>query len=465
MKLHFLGGAKTVTGSMYLLETSGYKILMECGMFQGSRAEAYQRNQNFSFDPATVDALFLSHAHLDHCGNIPNLVKQGFSGPIFATEPTVDLAKLILKDSAYLQEMDVKWVNKIRVKSGNPLVKPLYTTEDVLACYHQFTPVHYDETFEPLEGLRVTFSDAGHILGSAGILFEIKENGRHLRLGFTGDLGRPETALLRDPNPLRDLNVLITETTYGNRHHQTQDVIAEELCEVINQAAHDGVKVLIPSFALGRTQQIVYYLHHLYDQDRIPDIPIFVDSPLARHTTGVYRDFMEYFDRKTHRLFLQDNKDPFTFERLTYVDSAEESKALNNLVIPHIIISASGMCEGGRILHHLRNNIENPNCWVVFVGYAAQNTLARKIMDGHETVKIFGEEFKVRAKIKIMHSFSAHGDRSDILNYVNYSPPSHLKKIFLVHGEPESAESLVDAFRSKGYEQVTVPDLGEVFEL
>ncbi len=464
MKITFFGGAQTVTGSMHLIEVNGFKILLECGLFQGRRQEYYERNQNFTFDPAEVDILLLSHAHIDHSGNIPNLVKKGFRGRIFATEPTVELVKLLLMDSAYLQEMDIRWVNKIRAKSGQPSVEPLYTKEDVARSLGYFEPILYDETFEPLEGVQVTFREAGHILGSAGILLEIKEKGKSYRLGFTGDLGRYHAALVRDPNPMRDLDILITETTYGRRRHSSQEAIDEQLCEIITSCCSEGGKVIIPAFALGRTQQIVYYLHNLYAQDRIPDIPIYVDSPLARRTTEVFRKYTDYLDRKTDRLFLQDHQDPFSFDRLTYVDEVEESKALNNLVVPHIIISASGMCEGGRILHHLKNNLDNPNTTILFVGYAAKNTLARKIMEGEKKVKIFGEVYPVKAKIKIMDSFSAHGDRRDILNYADFSPPERLKHIFLVHGEPEQAASLIDAYRSKGYRSVVMPQLGESFE-
>ncbi|MDX2471868.1 MAG: MBL fold metallo-hydrolase [SAR324 cluster bacterium] len=464
MKIQFMGGAQTVTGSMHLIHVNGFQILLECGMFQGPREMSREINQNFEFDPADVDILVLSHAHLDHSGNIPNLVKKGFKGRIYATDATAELTQLMLKDSAFLQEMDVRWVNKIREKSGKPRVEPLYDKKDVAACEHLFSPVPYDEAFEPLDGVQITFREAGHILGSAGILLEINENGRQFRIGFTGDIGRADSAVLRDPNPVRDVDILITETTYGNRKHDPQLDIEQQLCDMLNEAGHKGSKILIPAFALGRTQQVVYYLHELFDQDRIPDIPIYVDSPLARKTTEIYRKYENYFDLKTTRTFLKDHEDPFGFNRLTYVEDAEESKALNNLVVPHVIISASGMCEGGRILHHLRNNIENPKCFILFVGYAAKHTLARRLMDGDKKVKIYGEEFTVKAKVIRLDGFSAHGDRKDILNYVKLTPPTKLKHIFLVHGEMESAESLVDAFRSQGYENIHIPERGQSYD-
>ena len=465
MKIHFLGGARTVTGSQHLIEVNGYKILLECGFFQGRRSDMYEINQNFAFDPKEVDFLILSHTHLDHSGNIPNLVKQGFTGEIYATEPTIELVKILLKDSAFLQELDVRWVNKLREKSNKQKVKPIYNQEDVQKCLHLFKGVNYDQTIHLGKGIKFTLRDAGHILGSAGVLLEINENGKQTRLGFSGDIGRYERVITHDPNPMQDLDALIIETTYGNRFHEPQEEIEQQLSELVNHAVEQGSKIIIPSFAIGRTQQLVYYLHKLFDQDRIHDIPIYVDSPMARKATDVYRSFTDYMDRETARIFLKGNRDPFSFHRLTYVDSKEESQALNHLVIPHVIISASGMCEGGRIMHHLRNNIEDPNAIILFVGFAAQHTLARKIMDGQQEVKIFGEDFRVKAQIKIMGTFSAHGDRKDLLNYVHASPPAKLKNIFLVHGELESAQSLVDAYRSKGYENVHIPEKGSVYEI
>ncbi|MDH5560411.1 MAG: MBL fold metallo-hydrolase, partial [Deltaproteobacteria bacterium] len=437
-----------------------------CGLFQGRRSEMYEKNQNLPFDPSEIDAMILSHAHLDHSGNIPNLIKNGFKGKIFATEPTVDLCKILLRDSAYLQEQDIRWVNVARAKSNDkPPVKPIYSIKEAQAAMNSFHPVQYDERFEILKGVKVTFRDAGHILGSAGILLEIREKGRAIRLGFTGDLGRKDTVVICDPNPIRDLDALICETTYGNRFHSPQADIEEELASVINQVAIEGGKILIPSFAVGRTQQVVYYLHKLFSQDRIHDMPIFVDSPMANRATEVFRKYPQYLDREANRIFLDNNEDPFGFKRLTYVNDTEDSKKLNDLIYPHIIISASGMAEGGRILHHLRNNIENSKTLILFVGYSAKETLARKIMDGQKKVKIYGEEFTVNAKIKILDHFSAHADRRGILDYFKFSTPERLKNIFLVHGEPDQAESLIDALRSQGFQNVHYPKFKDSFEI
>ncbi|OGH00899.1 MAG: MBL fold metallo-hydrolase [Candidatus Lambdaproteobacteria bacterium RIFOXYD1_FULL_56_27] len=464
MKIQFIGGAQTVTGSMHLLTVDGHKVLLECGLFQGRREEMYQKNQNFPFDPAEVEFLLLSHAHIDHSGNIPNLVKKGFRGKILATPPTVDLCKIMLPDSAYIQEMDVMHVNKIRAKNHQPPVEPIYNSADVQACLGHFVPVEYNQSYPLAPHVKVTFRNAGHILGSAGILLEVNEKGRSLRFGFTGDLGRDGIDLINDPDPLRDLDILVTETTYGNRTHPPAIDAEEKLAQLVRQTAQNGGKVIIPAFAVGRTQQIVYHLHKLFDQNRIPDIPVYVDSPLAVKATEIFRDYPQYLDRETERIYLTDHLDPFKFSRLTYVGSVEESKSLNSLVYPAIIISASGMAEGGRILHHLKNNIENPKNLILFVGYSAKNTLARKIMDGEKRVKIFGEEHEVRAQIAHMDTFSAHGDRHNILDYVDFSDPKHLKKIFLVHGEPEQANSLIDAFRSKGFMDVCYPAPGEEHE-
>ncbi|MDT8445294.1 MAG: MBL fold metallo-hydrolase [bacterium] len=464
MLIQFFGGAQTVTGSMHLITVGELKILLECGLFQGRRSDMYEKNQNFPFDPAEVDWLLLSHAHIDHSGNIPNLVKKGFKGKILATGPTVDLCKIMLKDSAFIQEMDVRFVNKIRQKSHQPPVTPIYDSKDVENCLEHFEKIEYNEELPLGPGVNVTFRDAGHILGSAGILLDIHEEGRQFRLGFTGDLGREDMALIRNPDPIRDLDFLITETTYGNRLHPDEADAEEMLAQLINETASAGGKIIIPAFAVGRTQQIVYHLHRLFDQNRIHDIAIYVDSPMAIKATEVFRHYPEYLDRATDRIFLQGQRDPLGFQSLTYVEDVEQSKSLNSLPYPAIIISASGMAEGGRIMHHLKNNITNPRNLILFVGYSAQHTLARKIMDGEKKVKIFGEEYEVKAKVAQLDHFSAHGDRRNILDYVQYSKPEKLKQIFLVHGEPEQANSLIDAFRSKGFMNVSYPAPGDSFE-
>jgi metallo-beta-lactamase family protein len=464
MRLSFLGGAQTVTGSQHLLSVNGKKVLIECGMFQGRRKDTYEKNQAFAFDPSTIDALALTHAHIDHSGNIPNLVKQGFKGPIYATPPTVDLCKIMLRDSASLQQHDIMWVNRIRAKQHLPPVEPLYAVEDAEACMDQFVPVAYDKVCTIAPDVDVRFLEAGHIMGSAGIHFDIVEGKKKSLLVYAGDIGRPNMPVLHDPNLPRDADILIMESTYGNREHDPVVDAEEELAGILCDTAKNGGKVIIPAFAIGRTQELVYVLHKLYNEDRIPDIPIFVDSPLAVHATKVFRDHPECFDRETFRIFINNGQDPFEFGRLKYVVDVEESKRINSMAFPHVVISASGMAEGGRILHHLRNNIGDHRVMILFVGFAAKETLARKIMDGQPKVKIFGEEHTVRARIKILGTFSAHAGRRDLIDYVQFCPPEKLKHLFLVHGEPDQAGPLKDALRSKGYPNVHYPAPGEVWD-
>jgi metallo-beta-lactamase family protein len=387
MEIKFCGAAQTVTGSQVLITVNGKKILLECGLFQGRRQETYDRNHNFMFDPASVDVLILSHAHIDHSGNIPNLVKQGFHGQIYATPATIGLCTIMLRDSAFLQEKDLEWVNVIRRRQHLPELPPLYTIGDVERAMGLFEGVEFDHSFKVAPGVEAMFRDAGHILGSAGIHLEIREEGRALRLGFSGDIGRPNLPLTNDPNILRDLDILIMECTYGNRHHGSYDDVEEELATAIRETAERGGKVIIPSFAVGRTQHLVYILHKLFNQNRLPDMPIYVDSPMACDATDVFRSYLHYLDRESKRAFPDDaGEDPFGFSRLTYIHDVDGSKKLNGQTYPHVIISGSGMAEGGRILHHLRNNIGNPKTLLLFVGYAAKDTLARKIMDGEKVV-------------------------------------------------------------------------------
>ncbi|NNL21372.1 MAG: MBL fold metallo-hydrolase [Ignavibacteriaceae bacterium] len=466
MQIQFIGGARTVTGSQHLLSINGKKILLECGLFQGRRKETYEKNKSFIFNPAEIDTLILSHAHIDHSGNIPNLVKNGFRGPIFATAATVDLCQIMLRDSAHLQERDIEWVNKKRKKKKLDPIEALYSFEDVETAMQQFIGVQYNYPIEIYPGVTATFQDAGHILGSASILLEVEESGsKKIRFGFTGDIGRPEMPVVRTPDLLRNLDVLIMESTYGNRLHSQVEEVEEELASVVNKCCDEDGKIIIPAFAVGRTQLLVYMLHKLFDQNRIPQVPIYVDSPLAVNATNIFRAHPECFDRETYRIFVQNGDDPFGFERLTYVSTVDQSKDLNEKPGPMIIISASGMAEGGRILHHLANNIGNSKNLVLFVGYAAQHTLARRLMEGQERVKIFGEEFKVKCKVKVMDYFSAHADQGELLDYLRLNNTDRLKNLFLVHGEEEQALPLREKLVQKGFQNVSFPLSGEKFDI
>ncbi|HMN18560.1 MAG: MBL fold metallo-hydrolase [Ignavibacteriota bacterium] len=462
MQIEFIGGARTVTGSQHLLHINGKKILLECGLFQGRRDDTYEKNKNFRYNPAEIDALILSHAHIDHSGNIPNLVSKGFKGLIYATSATVDLCQIMLRDSAQLQEKDIEFVNKKRQKKNEPSLDPLYTLEDVENAMQQFVGVQYNQAIDLFPGVRFTFRDAGHILGSAGVQLEVEESGnKKINLGFSGDIGRPDSPVIKSPDILRDLDILIMESTYGNRLHSPVEEAEEYLASIIRETVDKGGKVIIPAFAVGRTQTIVYMLHKLSDQNRIPEIPIYVDSPLAVDATEVFRSHPECMDRETYRIFLQNHDDPFGFNKLRYVKKTEESKELNEKTGSMIIISASGMAEGGRILHHLRHNISDTKNLILFVGYAAKHTLARKIMDGNQFVNIFGEEYEVKARFKKMDFFSGHADQQELLDYLRLNSTNTLENIFLVHGEEDMALPFREKLLQKGYKNVYFPASGE----
>jgi metallo-beta-lactamase family protein len=461
MEIQFHGGAQTVTGSQHLVTVNGARILLECGLYQGRRKEAYERNLNFGYDPADVDVMLLSHAHIDHSGNIPNLYKHGFRNSIYTTSATADLCQILLRDSAYLNEKDVEWVNKARAARHEEPLEPLYTVEDAEKALTLFVGVHYNRAFQVAPGVKATFKEAGHILGSAGILLEAQEGSRTIRFGFSGDIGRHDMPILRDPEPFEDLDALVMESTYGDRVHAASDDSDRELADLVKSVHKRKGKLIIPSFAVGRTQRLVYKLHRLQAEGMIPTIPVFVDSPMACNAMEVFRAHPENFDRETYEDFLNDHQDPFTPKNFACIRSVEGSKRLNALDEPHIIISASGMMEGGRVLHHLRNNIENPRTTLLFVGFAAPNTLARRLMDGAKRVKIFGEEYPVKCEIRIMAYFSAHADRDGLLGYVEGLNRKRLKQVFLVHGEMEQAEALKRALNKKKLKNVHIPAQGE----
>lgn len=466
MKIEFIGGARTVTGSQFLLHINGKKILLECGLFQGRRSETYEKNMNFSFDPASLDVMLLSHAHIDHSGNIPNLIKKGFQGSIYATSATVSLCQIMLRDSAHLQQLDIEFINKKRKKKGEATLEPLYSLEDVEKSLIHFIGVQYNRPIKLLPGITATFRDAGHILGSAGIQLNIEEsNGKEIRFGFSGDIGRENSPLMKAPDILRDLDFLIMESTYANRIHSNSFEAEDELASVINNVVNRGGKIIIPAFAVGRTQTLVYMLHKLYNENRIPSIPIYVDSPLAFNATNVFRANPDCLDRETYRIFLVDGIDPFGFDKLKYIKTTEESKKLNSATDPMIIISASGMAEGGRILHHLKNNIGNPKNLVLIVGYAAKNTLARKLQDGEKEVKIFGETFSVNCSIKTIDYFSAHADQNELLKYLTFNPPERLKNLFLVHGEEQQVEPFIEKLKQRGYKNINFPATGDIIKI
>jgi len=463
MKITFLGGVGTVTGSMYLIHTNRHNILLECGLYQGKRDEAYARNHKIPVDIRRLNAVVLSHAHIDHSGNLPNLVKSGYDGPIYATHATQDLCGAMLPDSGRIHEGDVEYVNKKRLRKGQPPMEPLYTEADALRTLRYFVGVGYNRPIKITRGIRVTFLDAGHILGSAMVLLESDERDGTARLLFTGDLGQPKLPIVRDPVPMPPVDYLMIESTYGDREHPPVQDIQSQLADIVNTVAARGGRIVIPSFAVGRTQDIVYDLHQLTHAGRIPELPIYVDSPLAVNVTEIFRMHPDCYDSET-RAFLaaSDSDDPFGFYRLRYVRSVAESKELNTMPNPLIIISASGMAEAGRVQHHLKHAISDPKNAVLITGWQAPYTLGRRIAEEEPFVRIFGEEFELNAEVHTLYGYSAHADRTDLLDWA--TPHAHtVKTAFVVHGDPEPAQNLAGRLRELGYGKVIVPQRGEKF--
>ena len=463
INLTFHGAARTVTGSRHLLDINGYRILLDCGLFQGRRSETYQQNLNFSFDAKSLNSVIISHAHMDHLGDLPNLVKQGFTGDVHCTSATLDLANIMLTDSANIQEGDIAYVNKVRRRQNEPAVEPLYGKSDVPPTLKLLRGCSYEHPFNLAENIQVVFHDAGHILGSAITILNIDDNGRKISVCFTGDLGRNNMPIIQDPCVVTDSDVLIIESTYGDRLHADINNVTEKLARVINETVKAGGKIIVPSFALERTQELVYYLHRLKLANSIPDIPVYVDSPLAIDATDIFRVHPECYDSETAEL-LRTEKDPFGFRGLHYVASSEESKKLNDIRTPVMIIAGSGMAEAGRIQHHLKNNIGDPRNTVLIVGWQAENTLGRKIAEKWPEVSIYGEKYKLRCRVEIFNEFSAHADRNDLLKWAG-AGKDKWQKVFVVHGEESAALSLADAFNETGLKQVVVPEYGQSFTL
>ena len=468
MKLTFWGAAGTVTGSMHHLEVDGRRYLLDCGLYQGRRKDADARNRNLPFDARSIDAVVLSHAHIDHCGNLPTLVKHGFAGPIYTTAATVDLCDWMLRDTAHIMEKDAEFYNQRHEKRKakgieNGDVEPIYGTADAEKTIPLFQRVPYYTPQELAPGFGYECYDAGHILGSSCLVLRHQADGRLLRLAFSGDVGRPNLPIIRDPDPMPPADYLILESTYGGKLHKAPEHAENKLADVVNRTASRGGRIIVPAFAVGRTQQLVLLLHQLAGQKRIPNIPIFVDSPLAVNVTQVHRDHPECFDEETRR-YLEHGEDPFGFQRLVYVREASESKKLNDLHGPFVVISASGMCEQGRILHHLRNNIEDARNTVLITGFQAQDTLGRKLVEKWQDVRIFGEPVRVRAEISNLDELSAHADQNELLAWIKPLAP-HLKKVFLVHGEPAQSQALAVQLKSHYGLEAAIPASGQSFVL
>lgn len=463
MKIHYFGAARTTTGSMYLLEVNNRRILLECGLFQGHRQETLDRNCKFPFDPKQLDAVVLSHAHMDHAGNLPNLVKQGFAGNIHCTFATRDLCSVMLVDSAHIQMADAEFVSKQNAKKHLPPVAPLYTIADAEKTLDQFVSVSYQRSFLAADGVTVTFVDAGHILGSAQVVFDIRENGRQYRFLFSGDVGRGHDEILRDPAPVEHVDYLQIESTYAGREHASRTDADEIVARQVLETLQNNGKVIIPAFSVGRTQQIVYVLNQLTLAGRLPRVPIFVDSPLSVNVTEIYRLHPECFNDQINQ-FLHEKSNPFGMSNLTYIREAEQSKKLNDLKEPAIIISASGMCEAGRVRHHLKNHIGDARNLVLFIGYCAENTLGSHILAGQNSVNIFGEPHAVRAKIVSLDTYSGHADKNELREYVGRIS-GDLKKICCIHGEEAQCLAHAETLRTlKPRAQVIVPEYQQVVE-
>lgn len=463
MRITFYGAARNTTGSMHLLQVNDHKILFDCGLCQGHRKEAFERNRNLPFAPDELNACVLSHAHIDHSGNLPSLVTNGYSGPIYATPATQDLCDIMLMDSAYLQVKDVEYVNKKRRKKGKTPFEPLYTQEDASNALSCFVPVPYENPVEIADGVAINFHDAGHILGAALTEVTITENDQTTRLMYTGDLGRPRQPILRDPVIVRNIDFLITESTYGNRLHPADENVKQTLEDVCQRTLDHSSRLVVPAFSVGRTQQLLYFLHELWNEKRLRDIPIYVDSPLSTKATRVYEDHPECYDMDMMANIMEDDN-PFTMHNITYTENVDESKKLNDMDGPVIIISASGMCEGGRILHHLKNTVEDENNTVLIVGYQAENTLGRRIVNEEDTVKIYGDKYPLNAKVVSIQALSAHADRDEMLTYFKEMGPE-FERTFVVHGEPEQQKPFAQSLRELGADNVHIPELGNTFEL
>jgi metallo-beta-lactamase family protein len=468
MKISFLGAAKTVTGSCFYIETDSCRFIVDCGMFQGSSADEAINHEPFPFNPAELDFMLLTHAHIDHSGRIPKLYNDGFKGPIYATKATVELCSIMLPDSGHIQEFENEWINRKRERAGLPPVQPLYTSQDALDCIKLFSSVHYYEEIRINSHVRVRFNDAGHMLGSSIVEIWIKERGEEIKTVFAGDLGNKNMPILRDPDIIESADYLFIESTYGDRTHMNIENKIERFVEIINSTVEKGGNIIIPSFAVGRTQEILYELNKQREKygnnlNRLLEIPVYVDSPLAVSATQVFRNNLDCYDEEA-RSYIENGDNPLDFPGLHFTRSAEESKALNENKDSKIIISASGMCEAGRIKHHLKHNLWKSESSVVFVGYQAEGTLGRRLVDGADKVRIFGEEITVNARIEMIEGFSGHADRDGLIGWIGkfrYKPAN----IFIIHGEEEAMYDFSRTINEELSIATIIPERGDAFIL
>ncbi len=460
MKLSFHGAARTVTGSKHLITLkSGKRILLDCGLFQGLGRDTNMLNSDFGFDPRTINYLILTHAHIDHCGLIPKLVKDGFSGVIYSTPGTKELGAVLLEDSAEIQRDDTKFINKRRAKQGLPPYEPLYDLEDAAKALELFKTVEYGEWTVIGDGIEVLYTDAGHIIGSAAVHLRIKEDGKTTQLTFSGDVGRYNDAILRSPATFPQADYIILESTYGNKLHDEVHGVPDSMLQWIEKTCIEKKgKLIIPAFSVGRTQELLFALNQLELENRLPSLPIYVDSPLSKEATEVLKNYPQYFNKRIRKIMLSD-KDPFDFKGLNFIKTVDESKALNDLPQPCIIISASGMADAGRVKHHIMNNIGDKKNTILIVGYCEPNSLGGRLMNGAKEVKIYGEMYHVVAEVGQMRSMSAHGDYDDLCQFLSCQNPALVKTLFLVHGEYEVQLDFEGRLKRKGYKNVLVPKM------
>lgn len=469
VRLHSEGAAQEVTGSRHILSVGDERVMVDCGAFQGRRADADAKNRAFTVDHVEgISGLVLTHAHYDHCGLIPLLVKDGYRGNVYSTPATRDLASLIMMDSAKIQARDGEYLERKAKKRGEEFVwAPLYDEEDVVAASRQFVTISYNRPMRVSRSISMEFYDAGHILGSAMVSMDVEAPGagRPLRVAFSGDLGRKGAPIIRGPAPLPPMDYLVLESTYGDRLHEPREDALAKLARVVNDTADQGGRIIIPAFAVERTQEIIYHLHVLRDGRKIPSMPIYVDSPMATSATNIFQLHPECYDESIHKVFLDHHRNPFGFGSLHFTNSMEDSKKLNDAKGPMIIISADGMCEAGRVRHHLAHAIEDPRNAILLVGYMAENTLGRRIQERQPELRILNDTFKLRARVEDINAFSGHADYREMWDYLSQLDRSRLKRIYLVHGEPPSQMRFKDFLLEKGIPDVQIVKRGEVYEL
>ena len=464
MKITFYGAAQTTTGSMHLVEANGKRILLDCGLYQGHRKEAFEKNRNLPIDPKTIDYVILSHAHIDHSGNLPQLVRQGFRGRVFARQSTTDLCDIMLRDSCFLQKRDLEYVNKRRRKEGKKLFEPLYEESDVDALMQLFVPTHMHEPREIARGITLEFFNAGHILGSALVQLDIKsDHGHNHRLLFSGDLGQPNQPILRHYEYPSGADILLLESTYADRFHPSADDVELKLERMLKYIDRHNSKLLVPAFSVGRTQQIIYYLNKIADRGKFPrEVKVFIDSPLSQKATKIYANHREVYNEEA-RAMLAAGKNPLEFPGMQFVGTPEESMALNDMPGPMIIIAASGMCEGGRVVHHLKHCIQDPDNIVLIVGFQAENTLGRRVVEKKNPLRIFGEEVELKAQVEVINALSAHADRAGLTDWLD-EVKDNVRRAFAVHGEPEKVAAMVELMKDHGIPNAVAPKPGETYK-